>query len=699
MRGDQVGYLHPVPIFPVTNRTLFFPTFIRATTFSYDEYLPHHEVANIVCGHEFDPWDEAASKEEVELLRKKKKLCQVNLIRSLRSLYVYDLSHFDKTIKASVFNRFQLTPWLEKSWKPQDLTNWALTYVYELGAQMKRSCFFGEISIQNIITAMHSNPFNEIWIFVEKMDFSASLQLQFLSRLAKDNNRFLYYIVYSKENIEDLFQLKFNQQEMDAVVNPYLCDTFHFNNAVNQIDNTLETFKMQAYKYVSRCNDPCSFQQPNILIVDQREYDFDSLIARFTDSPTELVDWIASSVWLSQSSVFAYPDSQNFYDMMLEDVFLEADSEHSASKKVTEIAIGSLVESTKSKIEISVNFSRNECFHHPIIVSYTNRVFGHNAIGIKSALEKIGYTNVQILSDLTISSIQSIARSQSNSSHDPFCQIFRENILQIAIGPHESTLLLKYYIVFQMEQIWSVFYEAYLSRYKYVFKNSIAVWALSKKHAHDIHIKGNLSKENIFIVPLYIDDTRELPKGILVVDENNIVIETSRPCMFGSNTPRRNEIIQPLLAILPDHDLKFGGSVGHRGVLPFDYELDLSVSLCELVLNIHGHKNSSLEVHRINYLLSVGQCVVSERSTYEPEVDKDYEDAVIFVDPINNVSEFALSIKQILDSKTCSDYQRRAKIKSQQIQNDLKELRNAIQFALQQIFKHETTNSFCRDEL
>jgi len=104
---------------------------------------------------------------------------------------------------------------------------------------------------------------------------------------------------------------------------------------------------------------------------------------------------------------------------------------------------------------------------------------------------------------------------QSLSTESRFCDSIKNNILQIAIGPHESTMLLKHYIVFQMEQIWSIFYEAYLSRYKYITKNSAAVWALSSKHANDIVMKCNVSAEKVFVMPLYIDENHKIPDYVI----------------------------------------------------------------------------------------------------------------------------------------------------------------------------------------
>ena len=58
---------------------------------------------------------------------------------------------------------------------------------------------------------------------------------------------------------------------------------------------------------------------------------------------------------------------------------------------------------------------------------------------------------------------------------------------------------------------------------------------------------------------------------------------------------------------------------------------DLAVLRTKVVVNTHTEDGSSLEVHRINYLLSMGACIVSERSLTDPELDAYYDDALVFV--------------------------------------------------------------------
>ena len=60
-------------------------------------------------------------------------------------------------------------------------------------------------------------------------------------------------------------------------------------------------------------------------------------------------------------------------------------------------------------------------------------------------------------------------------------------------------------------------------------------------------------------------------------------------------------------------------------------ERSFAVQSSRVVLNI---LNSSLEIHRINYLLLMGKFTVSERSHIDPLLDSIYKDAVIFADDL-----------------------------------------------------------------
>jgi hypothetical protein len=58
----------------------------------------------------------------------------------------------------------------------------------------------------------------------------------------------------------------------------------------------------------------------------------------------------------------------------------------------------------------------------------------------------------------------------------------------------------------------------------------------------------------------------------------------------------------------------------------------------KVVLNVHQDDRSALESHRINNMLALGKCIVSERSV-DPALDAEYErdGAVVFVDDLGEI--------------------------------------------------------------
>jgi hypothetical protein len=91
------------------------------------------------------------------------------------------------------------------------------------------------------------------------------------------------------------------------------------------------------------------------------------------------------------------------------------------------------------------------------------------------------------------------------------------------------------------------------------------------------------------------------------------------------------------------------GSVhGLRVEFHFDNALwgearDRKVEVSKVVLNAHYYPGAALEVHRINYLLSKGVAVVSERSS-DREVDAMYEGSVLFADSLDLVAQKAAEL-------------------------------------------------------
>jgi hypothetical protein len=133
---------------------------------------------------------------------------------------------------------------------------------------------------------------------------------------------------------------------------------------------------------------------------------------------------------------------------------------------------------------------------------------------------------------------------------------------------------------------------------------------------------------------------------------------------------------------------KFHHSCGSWSQAVFDVERDILVLRSKVVYNIHTDDDSVLEVHRVNYLLSLGKCVISERGPNDVDLDMEYADAVIFVDSIDEM--YGISEYLLLHPAELAECEERSVRKYQQISANLMPLKVAMDFITSNIFLRST---------
>jgi hypothetical protein len=79
------------------------------------------------------------------------------------------------------------------------------------------------------------------------------------------------------------------------------------------------------------------------------------------------------------------------------------------------------------------------------------------------------------------------------------------------------------------------------------------------------------------------------------------------------------------------------------------YTKEYLILQCKVVLNIHSLGTSVLETHRINHLLALGKCIISEDSPVDPYLDQLYSDVVHFT-PVGDLEPMIEISKQFLAS-------------------------------------------------
>eukprot|EP00597_Dinobryon_sp_UTEXLB2267_P003843 CAMPEP_0170067670 /NCGR_PEP_ID=MMETSP0019_2-20121128/6928_1 /TAXON_ID=98059 /ORGANISM="Dinobryon sp., Strain UTEXLB2267" /LENGTH=262 /DNA_ID=CAMNT_0010275113 /DNA_START=1084 /DNA_END=1872 /DNA_ORIENTATION=+ len=200
--------------------------------------------------------------------------------------------------------------------------------------------------------------------------------------------------------------------------------------------------------------------------------------------------------------------------------------------------------------------------------------------------------------------------------------------LQIVIGGHDLTFFTQRYILFHTENAWNGLVN--LAHYREIVLNATAVLIYSYAHFDFINYLGRT--DGVFVIPMY-----SISLNQKIINESTILDKKLNDILYlaASSSPRRDVVFKKLL-FRAESD---GITVISPNLRMYNYyKIDLSdpnikdiVSYhSKILFNIHQHEESVLEVHRINSMLSMGVCVVSEFSITDSELDADYADTVYF---------------------------------------------------------------------
>lgn len=211
------------------------------------------------------------------------------------------------------------------------------------------------------------------------------------------------------------------------------------------------------------------------------------------------------------------------------------------------------------------------------------------------------------------------ALSMMGLEHDlcflPFTKIEDTGDLFIIVGVHHFSELPTNYIVVQVEQIASNWFHTAMYKMNNALKGALLIIdfspRLSKKWAEDLGCRLS------FYVPIRI------PLDSFFQVQSTPVAKDIDVLFYGGRRERRVAMEKQLKKALP------GRCVLFRYYDLFGREREEKIARSKIVLNLHFWPESSLETHRIEYLLARGACVVSERSS-DPLLDAEYESCVTF---------------------------------------------------------------------
>lgn len=314
-----------------------------------------------------------------------------------------------------------------------------------------------------------------------------------------------------------------------------------------------------------------------------------------------------------------------------------------------------------------------------IYITYVNRVLGDTAFGLYRALLRLGHKHVYLMGDFNMTMYHELASLAHDLSFPNGTTLQTSEttipLLQIIIGPHEPQLLSRFYVSFQLEQPWSVFVGEVFRK---TLVDSSSIWVLSQAHKDVFATMFNIPIHKIFVVPLFthsIEYNTTWRDAVLAVSTN----EYFDIKFMGSCSARRG----PILAYLESRCVEEAIScqlqcTGNWSDIYLAEERDVHMLTTKVVINIHHSDTSSLEQHRVLYLLSLGVIVVSERSKVDPQLDNEYESsgAVLFRDSIDEIFDMAVFLSR--NATMRDSLKLKAIDKYKEVESNLDQLKYAV---------------------
>jgi hypothetical protein len=199
-----------------------------------------------------------------------------------------------------------------------------------------------------------------------------------------------------------------------------------------------------------------------------------------------------------------------------------------------------------------------------------------------------------------------------------------------------------------MEHAWSPFFTFARTEYLKVFSDAVMTWCFTEVHKQHMVEAHNFLADDIAVVPLFTKGIN-LPQGMTPEQLRerarlHEVAQALQPVdlsFSGSTSTRRSAMLLAILANATRDGLACEFDCLQWFDMLHGERRHLQLLNAKVLLNIHHSDGSSLEVHRINHLLSLSKCVVSERSEHDADLDAVYEGGVVFADNATHMYDLA----------------------------------------------------------
>ena len=521
-------------------------------------------------------------------------------------------------------------------------------------------CLFGEFEALSLVPLIVARGIRSIFLFTSDHDVELYRSISVYAKL----NFGTYVHIIQSDNIIDAVHSLY-KQGMNRFCDALYIKQFSDEEAYNLLEVFSDYYEQRLYLQHDQ-----QYQQPPVDLVWVRRF----LSAPNASSSTFLLSeedclathkdkvqwshsvlhWYIHSVWVKHSRLDIAVDRNGYGNK-------EYGSDYDTSHLLSEVRLGAIGRVTLEQTEPMAAQPNSSMI---IVITYSSRVFPDNAFALKDALERLGFSMVYVLGDLSVAEYTKL-RNLADFHH--------AFLLQIVMGADNLSMLMDNYILYHMEQRWSDAVAGTLfHRYSILVRRAMSVWTFSSSLTE--YFRGmNYSS---FTVPIYSGTAKNASFLQLTPLEST---ENSGVLFFGSCSPRRLEIVQYLVNIFRNSKLfKFRYLCGGWQEAIFDVERDIIVLRSKIVYNIHTNDDSVLEVHRVNYLLSMGKCVISEKGPNDVDLDTEYADTIIFVDSTDEM--YAISEYLLLHPMELAACEERSIQKYQQISANLTPLKAAMDY-------------------
>jgi hypothetical protein len=281
-------------------------------------------------------------------------------------------------------------------------------------------------------------------------------------------------------------------------------------------------------------------------------------------------------------------------------------------------------------------------------IIYDGFCFGETADGLQQALHLIGVPSLVF---------HLKADDQSNSLvHEA---LNWPEVFFIVLGPGLYKMPHRYIFV-QTEQLSSPFWD---DAYKSMMSAALHIWDFSP---YDIEMitRNNMIDQSVGIstLPMYV------PRNTVqaATDSTEQVYDV---LFYGGINDHRLNMLRELESV---------GLVVYAFDQLYGQQRLEELKKAKIVLNLHYYSEAALEVHRLNFLLSLGKCVVSEPSV-DAVLDDIYADGIVFASS-ERIGNTVLQLAG--DAVARADWQHKALVLSARLQNNFTPLVTGIEAAV-----------------